>query len=227
MLVSGAYAWTKGNHIDDQVARICQKHNVDFQIKKAGYTWEYLQLTLNKESETFMLIIKAEIPIKNIFNGKKSKDKNYLKDLADVNLDFIKENKLKFVNRPEQVQLELNSPAEIKAVMTGGTLKTNYPYSRFYVVTYSIDEKSKLIDSIYLTFPNSSTMDLIPVENLTRYISISDYEITPDDVEPIKDEKEQDGGIFSGPENSFGFAEIKEDKKSKSRMWVICFTEKI
>jgi hypothetical protein len=101
--------------------------------------------------------------------------------------------------------LELNSPAEIK----GGTLKTNYPYSLFYVVTYSIDEKSKLIDSIYLTFPNSSTMDLIPVENLTRYISTSDYKITPDGVEPIKDEKEQDGGIFSGPENLFGFAEIK------------------
>lgn len=34
MNVSGAYAWTKGNHIDDQVSKIGQMKNVSLKSKK-------------------------------------------------------------------------------------------------------------------------------------------------------------------------------------------------
>jgi len=36
--VSGAYAWTKGNHIDDQVARAVESLGLNYRMDKAGYT---------------------------------------------------------------------------------------------------------------------------------------------------------------------------------------------
>ncbi|HAP2864224.1 TPA: hypothetical protein ITS68_001132 [Enterococcus faecalis] len=217
MNVSGAYAWTKGNHIDDQVSKIGQKHNVQFKIEKAGYTWEYLQFTVSENAENYMVIVKNSRRVKKSFDDQKKKANkdNYLVNLADINTDVLKNSAQNFVTQPVQIQLELNDPEEVRAVIEGKQLNVTQKYSRFYIVTYEIDDETKFVESIQLTMPNRQTMTLELIEDLSYLIQDSEYEITTEDVEPIMNEKVSDQTIFSGDSNAFGYS-IPEEEKEKS-----------
>ncbi|MBP2098516.1 spr1630 family ClpXP-sensitive toxin [Enterococcus rivorum] len=217
MSVSGAYAWTKGNHIDDQVSKIGQNHNVQFKIEKAGYTWEYLQFTVSENAENYMVIVKNSRRVKKSFDDQKKKanEDNYLVNLADINTDVLKNSKQNFVVQPEQIQLELNDPEEVRAVIEGKQLNVTQKYSRFYIVTYEIDDETKFVESIQLTMPNRQTMNLELIEDLSYLIQESEYEITTEDVEPIMNEKVSDQTIFSGDSNAFGYS-IPEEEKEES-----------
>ncbi|MBC6298018.1 hypothetical protein HCJ45_12955 [Listeria sp. FSL L7-1517] len=217
MSVSGAYAWTKGNHIDDQVSKIGQKHNLQFKIEKAGYTWEYLQFTVSENAENYMVIVKSSRRVKKSFDDQKKKanEDNYLVNLADINTDVLKNRKQNFVIQSEQLQLELNSPEEVRAVIEGKQLNVNQKYARFYIVTYEIDDETKIIKSIQLTMPNRQTMNLELIEDLSYLIQASEYEATIEDVEPIMNEKISDQTIFSGDSNAFGYS-IPEEEKEES-----------
>lgn len=214
MSVSGAYAWTKGNHIDDQVSKIGHQHNVQFEIKKAGYTWEYLQFTVSENNEDYMIIVKNSRRVKKSFLDQKKKinEDNYLVDLAAINTKVLTNNVQNFVTQPEQIELELSDPEEVRAVIEGKPLSVNQRYSRFYIVTYEIDEETKFIESIQLTMPNRQTMNLELIEDLSYLIQSSEYEITTEDVEPIMSEKSSDQTIFSGDSNAFGYSIPKEEK---------------
>jgi len=217
MSVSGAYAWTKGNHIDDQVSKIGQNHNVQFKIEKAGYTWEYLQFTVSENAENYMVIVKNSRRVKKSFDDQKKKanEDNYLVNLADINTDVLKNSEQNFVVQPEQIQLELNDPEEVRAVIEGKQLNVTQKYSRFYIVTYEIDDDTKFVESIQLTMPNRQTMNLELIEDLSYLIQDSEYEITTEDVEPIMNEKVSDQTIFSGDSNAFGYS-IPEEEKEES-----------
>lgn len=217
MSVSGAYAWTKGNHIDDQVSKIGENHNVQFKIKKAGYTWEYLQFTVSENAEDYMVIVKNSRRVKKSFDDQKKKanEDNYLVNLADINTEILKNSNQKFVAQPEQIQLELNDPEEVRAVIEGKQLNVAQKYSRFYIVTYEIDDETKFVESIQLTMPNRQTMNLELIEDLSYLIQGSQYEITAEDVEPIMNEKVSDQTIFSGDSNAFGYS-IPEEEKEES-----------
>ncbi|AIS62058.1 hypothetical protein [Listeria ivanovii] len=217
MSVSGAYAWTKGNHIDDQVSKIGQNHNVQFKIEKAGYTWEYLQFTVSENAENYMVIVKNSRRVKKSFDDQKKKvnEDNYLVNFADINTDVLKNSKQNFVAQPEQLELELNDPEEIRAVIEGKQLNVTQKYARFYIVTYEIDDETKIIKSIQLTMPNRQTMNLELIEDLSYLIQASEYEATIEDVEPIMNEKVSDQTIFSGDSNAFGYS-IPEEEKEES-----------
>ncbi|EDO0990288.1 hypothetical protein FVP76_14680 [Listeria monocytogenes] len=214
MNVSGAYAWTKGNHIDDQVSKIGQMKNVQFKIEKAGYTWEYLQFTVSENSEDYMVIVKNSRRVQKSFDEQKKKtnEDNYLVNLADINTPVLKNISRNFVIQPEQIQLELNDPEEIKAVIEGTQLNVSKKYSRLYIVTYEIHDETKFVESIKLTMPNRQTMTLELIEDLSYLIQGNEYEITDEDVEPIKNEKAPENTIFSGDTNSFGYS-IPEEKE--------------
>lgn len=215
MSVSGAYAWTKGNHIDDQVSKIGQNHHVQFKIEKAGYTWEYLQFTVNENTENYMVIVKNARRVKKSFDDQKKKanEDNYLVNLADINTEVLKNSDQNFIVQPEQIQLELNDPEEVRAVIEGKQLTVTQKYSRFYIVTYEIDDETKFVESIQLTMPNRQTMSLELIEDLSHLIQESEYEITTEDVEPIMNEKVSDQTIFSGDSNAFGYSIPKEEKE--------------
>ena len=217
MSVSGAYAWTKGNHIDDQVSKIGQNHSVQFKIEKAGYTWEYLQFTVSENDENYMVIVKNSRRVKKSFDDQKKKanEDNYLVNLADINTDVLKNSDQSFVAQPEQIQLELNDPEEVRAVIEGKQLNVTQKYSRFYIVTYEIDDETKFIESIQLTMPNRQTMNLELIEDLSYLIQDSEYEITTEDVESIMNERVSDQTIFSGDSNAFGYS-IPEEEKEES-----------
>lgn len=222
MNVSGAYAWTKGNHIDDQVAKIGQNHGVEFKIEKAGYTWEYLQFTISENAETCMFIVKNSRRVKKSFEEqkKKVKEENYLVNLAKINRNTLATVSRNYVERPEQIQLELSEPEEVKAVIEGTKLSVSQAYSRFYIVTYEIDDETKFVESIQLTMPNSETMNLELIEDLSYLIQTSEYEITAEDVEPILSEKISEQTIFSTDNNAFGYSIPKEEKESTDRSFL-------
>lgn len=218
MNVSGAYAWTKGNHIDDQVSKIGQEFDVKFTIKKAGYTWEYLQFTLVENTEKYMVIVKNSRRVHKSFKDqkKKTKEKNYLVDLAGINTAIFQEKTKNHIVQPEQIQLELSDPEEVRAVLEGTSLNVNRNYSRFYIVTYEIDDETKFVNSIELTMPNRATMNLELIEDLTYLIHESQYEVTTEDVEPIMNEKISDQTIFSGDAHSFGYSIPEEEAEKES-----------
>ena len=85
MNVSGAYAWTKGNHIDDQISKLANGQGLSFIPDKAGYTWEYLKFILNEQNENYLIIIKNSKRIQQTFDGKELKDDNYLVEFSDIN----------------------------------------------------------------------------------------------------------------------------------------------
>lgn len=215
MNVSGAYAWTKGNHIDDQVSKVGQNHNVQFKIEKAGYTWEYLQFTVSENAENYMVIVKNSRRVKKSFEDqkKKTREDNYLVNLADINTDALKNTNRNYITQPEQIQLELSDPEEVKAVLEGTQLNVSQAYSRFYIVTYEIDDETKFVESIKLTMPNRQTMNLELIEDLSYLIQESEYEVTTEDVEPIMSEKVSDQTIFSTDKNAFGYSIPEEEKE--------------
>lgn len=215
MTVSGAYAWTKGNHIDDQVAKIGQQYNLQFNISKAGYSWEYLQFTVNENTDSYLVIVKNARRVKKSFEDQKNKaNKNhYLSKFSEINEIPLKNKTRNFVIQPEQIQLELNLE-EARAVMDRKPLDISQEYSRFYIVTYEIDDQTKNIMSIQLTMPNPETLDLEQIEDLTYLIKQSPFEITPEDLEPIADEKVSDLSIFSGDSNAFGYSIPEEQEEA-------------
>ncbi|HEM2460710.1 TPA: hypothetical protein U0384_003042, partial [Listeria monocytogenes] len=94
----------------------------------------------------------------------------------------------------------------------GTQLNVSKKYSRFYIVTYEIHDETKFVESIKLTMPNRQTMTLELIEDLSYLIQGNEYEITDEDVEPIKNEKAPENTIFSGDTNSFGYS-IPEEKE--------------
>lgn len=218
MTVSGAYAWTKGNHIDDQVAKIGQEYNLQFKISKAGYSWEYLQFTVNENAESYLVIVKNARRVKKSFEDQKKKaNKNhYLSNFSEINEMPLKNKTRNFVLQPEQIQLELNLE-EARAVMNRKPLDISQEYSRFYIVTYEIDDRTKNIMSIQLTMPNPETLDLEQIEDLTYLIEQSPFEITSEDLEPIVDEKASDLSIFSGDSNAFGYSIPEEQEEAGNK----------
>lgn len=138
-----------------------------------------------------MIIVKNSRRVKKSFLDQKKKinEDNYLVDLAAINTKVLTNNVQNFVTQPEQIELELSDPEEVRAVIEGKPLSVNQRYSRFYIVTYEIDEETKFIESIQLTMPNRQTMNLELIEDLSYLIQSSEYEITTEDVEPIMSEK--------------------------------------
>jgi len=124
-------------------------------------------------------------------------------------------NDKKYQRQPEQIQLELNSNSEINAIINKGKLERPSEFSRFYVITYEIDDESKLISRIELDLLNPSTMSLELVTNLTEYIKTSRYTITAEQTGAIVNEKVSENSMFSGDENAFGYYVPEVEKKSK------------
>ena len=211
--VSGAYAWVKGNHIDSSVCEECSKHgSIQSSIDKAGYTWEYIQFTLNDEQEKYLLIVKSSQGIANTFNKKvgKNKKENYLYDYAGINNSIINNNNLQLKKVKGLVQLELNFP-ELEAINKKIAMRAPEGYSRFYVVTYEIDERSKMISKIALTLPKQDERSLVEVADLTPLIEKSEYSISGEELEFIKEDKIPDS-VYPDENHLFGYELASEDQ---------------
>src|SRR5699024_3376120 len=55
MYISSAFAWTKGNFIEDKVAKNSAKLNIGYEKAKAGLTWDYLQFNHQETKKLFLI----------------------------------------------------------------------------------------------------------------------------------------------------------------------------
>lgn len=208
LLVSGAYAWVKGNHIENQVARELQEIGIDFKKEKAGYTWEYLSFNEPREKHLFLIrnvsIIKGKLTNPRLDN---SNPENYLVEKSKINssVDFdevkgSKQGTLKF--------LDLGiypASAEDEDIV-----KLKKQYKHFYILTYSIDPESRMLMAIDLWMPEfiaNSKVEMIQIDSLTEYIGQTGADINLEAISELVYVSEED---FSGTAAAFGFTSFDE-----------------
>lgn len=174
MRISRAYAWVKGNHIDDQISKECESQGVVFNTAKAGLAWHYLQFI--QENEKIMFIVKngRYFSKSQVSKGKDAKGRirnekmSYMEKLMKINenIDF---NDTKFYSE-EVRQLELIEDIPLSELDNEAISKIEPNFNRFYIVTYEIDE-SHLISDISLYLPNPNDNRAYLIDNLTKFIS--------------------------------------------------------
>lgn len=219
--VSAAYAWTKGNHIDSQIDKLCSGlEDIETSIEKAGYTWEYIQIQLSRELEKYLLIVKNSRAVKKKFDGTPGKlnPDNYLFDYAGINNPLISSGALKAVQQQKAIQLELSLP-EIEAIQKKVSLSAPSGYHRFYIVTYEIDSQSKMISEIKVMMPNQQEMQLVEVDDLTGLIETSSVLITEEELEVVQSDKIPAGTYFSETD-LFGYSIADDKKKTRDKKQV-------
>ena len=183
--VSSAYAWVKGNHIDDKVATACEKLGVDSQLSKAGQTWQYLQFKLEQEKVLFIIkngryFNKEQVSKGRDVKGASRKTKmEYMEDLMNINapIDFAEISSYRKQNS-NQLALELFEEFRLNEEDIKQISKLDKEgYEKFYIATYEIDE-TQAISNISLWLPNPVDNKAYLIEDLTTLIAPDvDYNI--------------------------------------------------
>jgi len=191
MLISDAYAWVKGNHIDDQTARECAKVGIEYAKAKAGYTWGYLQFSDSEDKSMFIVknakyFNEENFPGGKGINGKKKRQKNeenYLKKLSRINHNnAFPEAPTLFTGNEEFVEfLSILDDNTLKALEESDVKKLQQEYDKFYIVTYEIDE-AFMISKILVWMPNPNDEKAYLVDDLTELINNSSVDFEGVDI---------------------------------------------
>lgn len=207
MVISSAFAWTKGNFIESKLAEISSDLKFKYKRAKAGLTWDYLQF-INGEKKQLFLIKNAAYFNPNCFSqavspNRKSIDsrRTYLYELSKINQnlqfpsDIHTENE--FFNE-ESVQLSLFiSEQHIKEDIEN----FHASFNEFHILTYNIDEAYQISEIMHY-LPNPANNIAYEIENLSEYISGAELTneereiIAPDQDSDIMDPAVFDIGIF-------------------------------
>lgn len=204
MTISSAFAWTKGNFIEDRIAKSGSELNITYNKEKAGLTWEYLQFSQDDKQKLFLIknaayfnargFSQAVLPNKN-----QSEKRTYLHELSKINanLAFPNNEESTFVTG-DTVQLSLTI---LENQIKEGLEQIQSAYNEFHILTYELDEAYQ-ISRIMHYLPNPTNNIAYVVDNLSHYISgaeLTDEErgiIAPEQGHDILDPAEFDIGIF-------------------------------
>lgn len=186
MKISTAYAWVKGNHIDDQTATVCEEVGIKYSKAKAGYTWGYLQFTNPDESTMFIIKNSKYFNEENFpggigVTGKKRRsanNENYLKKLSKINqkIDFPTEPTL-FMDDMLPRTMTLFDDLVMKSLEENDVSKLQTDFNKFYIITYETDQ-SHMVSTIKVWMPNPINNKAYLVEDLTDYIGSSTIDIS-------------------------------------------------
>ena len=173
--ISGAFAWTRGNFIDDAIAKECKLNGMKFNKRTAGYSWEYLDYEVEDTNEKYLVVVKSPAFKKEYQKENKSFPKNYINQMSEsINGDLVEsEDFKKFVGKSENYTLEVGLPFKQSKL----NLAQN-EYSRFYIIVYDFNVE-KNISEIASYIP-SSDGTLYKIEDLTKHIEDSGVIITDD-----------------------------------------------
>lgn len=170
MIISDAYSYMKGNHIDTAVAETLNTLMI-FEKKSAGPSWKYLEFNSSKEDSDKRFIVKNEkyFDPQNVSKGKDINDKTkdrvrqYLKDYISDNPSSVSD--LYVVNNDSnQLVLNLKDEEFIDAPVER---KDN---SLAYIVTYSIDSVTMRMDAIKVWLPIPDKDEAVLVDDLTELL---------------------------------------------------------
>ena len=110
--VSAGFAFTKGNFIDDGVARKTFNF-AENKREKAGESWEYLEFSFGGEKPS-LFIVKNDYRLQQTFSKeKKKKVSQYLSDYAKINkpiLNSVRKGQKKVPNTSIQLELPMEEP---------------------------------------------------------------------------------------------------------------------
>lgn len=170
MAVSGGFAWTKSNHIEDAFV----KANLPFVLKHtkqhAGHSWEYLEFHTDTELGKTLVMLKAELRLQQVFGRKATARSSYLYDKAKINEKWLREqqNFKQPLHGTQKIQLELFE-----------TLK-EFPdellteFDHFMIITYATDfEDKRLISSVKVYLPDPIHNVLHLQQDLSEFIALS------------------------------------------------------
>jgi len=194
MIISSAFAWTKGNFIESKIAEDCQSHGFTYRHSKAGPTWHYLQFVQGDNESKILFLIKngdyfnetsfslSQSPIPGL--GDK-KARTYLHELSKINQD------LPFPSEGEpggrSVNTEQISFGFIPEKMVKEELEENQTeYKEFHILTYELD-KAQQIQGIRHYLPNPADNKAYLIEDLSEFISGA--ELTDDERAAIAPEQ--------------------------------------
>lgn len=213
LLVSSAYAWVKGNHIEDQVARELREIGIDFKTEKAGYAWEYL--SFNEPKANNLILIKNARVIKRkstIPTLDTSNAENYLVGLSKINstIDFdevrgAKQGTLRFFDL--QVPPISTEDEELEV------LKKEYKH--FYILTYSIDSDSQMLMAIDLWMPEfikGSQVEMVKIDSLTEYLNHTGARVNLEAIQELIHTPEEE---YSGTVSEFEFNSFEEEQEDE------------
>lgn len=194
-LISSAYAWVIGNHIDHYVAEETRDLGIRYHHSKAGYSWGYLQF-LDVRNKNLFLIKNGDGIAKNKQSARRRRPDGYIEMMAkriNGNIDFseslVVHEQMNLFPMYEQTELDLE-PLE------GEIQQLEEKVEQFYIVTYNINEQ-KMISNISLCLPHPETYELHVVDDWTKYIDTVGVKISEKDLARLADDQE--------PENQVSF----------------------
>lgn len=196
LIISSAYAWVQGNHIDHYVAMETKNLGINYIPSKAGYSWGYLQFQNINDKVLFLIKNGAAIK-RNVTKKRANREDNYLEQMArkfNGKINFSSKTtvseQLDLFRLYDQIQV-------VPDLIESEIEELEDQIDRFYVVTYTLDEQ-KMISDISLCLPHPDTFKLHRIDSLTRFIDIIDIEFTDEDFAGIRDDKEIDTQITIG-----------------------------
>ncbi|MEH7276188.1 hypothetical protein, partial [Neobacillus vireti] len=197
MKISDAYAWVKGNHIDDQTARECYEAGITYKKAKAGYTWGYLQFSSSEDKSMFIIKnaryfnpdnVPAGRGVRGNKRGTENKD-NYLKKLSEINRNVDFPETLTFFpldsDNPEY--LSIFDDNTLKSLENTEVSKLQDEYDKFYIITYEIDQ-AFMISKIHVWLPNPSDNTAYLVDDLSALIGNSSVDFTDVDISVLEND---------------------------------------
>lgn len=208
MIISSAFAWTKGNFIESKLAEECRDYGFTYIKSKAGLTWVYLQF-VHGDSKILFLIKNAASFNKESFShaklpvdsGKHGRKRTYLHELSKINKDAT------FPPHHEDTRVRaLNHSEQLSLFVTENQVKDELEHSKsyyneFHILTYRLDDAFQ-IDEIMHYLPNPANNIAYEVEDLSHYIvgaELTDEErkvVAPDASEDLLDPAAFDIGIL-------------------------------
>lgn len=197
MKISTAYAWVKGNHIDDQTAIECEDIGIDYKKARAGYTWGYLQFTAANDRSMFIVkngkyFDEDNFPIGKKVTRRKNKvqEENYLKKLSRVNrnIDFPAPHSLFDDEKNAPVNMTLLDDTVMKSLEDTDVSRLQDEFDKFFIITYEIDQ-ANMVSSIKSWMPNPADDTAYLTEDLTELIESSSVDLSELDTTVLENEQ--------------------------------------
>lgn len=205
MLVSHGYAFTRGNHIDDAVAKNLDGLINKQEMRKTPGGWEYLEFDFQNGERCFFIVKNAFRARASIKKGKK--ESSYLIDYAKINNHWIEQEKLRITQLKEDFAMQLSMFSEEEKIQMSRHQQLK-EYDRFYLVIFEIDATTKMITQIEVVALDEKTRELHKIQDLTVYIQSSDIVIAEEETTVIISEQE------SVASEEYGYTVPAEEKEN-------------
>lgn len=170
MVISNGYAYTRGNHLEDKIAKE-ESDKVQFEHAKAG-SWSYLKFQVHNSDNKHMIIVRraervnetlAELQSKSLEN----REKNWLYDLSKIN-NRLELDKIVNKSKIEQLKLYADNAIDERAIIRSENLSLDLEeeFDGFYILTYEIDSITQELSDAALIMMDSETLGLVQIESL-------------------------------------------------------------